>query len=101
MKIVKWFDSIEKLNEYNFELYNSVLNFEETVIFILKNQPIILQEYDRLNGSSLSKQKTPIEILVDKETGFHQDEWYGFFDFVKNFIYIPTVLDMLESPSKS
>lgn len=54
------------------------------------NTPELVQQFDRLYGSSLAGTATPVERLIDDATGKTKDDCQAFLRFVWNFIYLRT-----------
>jgi hypothetical protein len=75
------------------------MKFEDCVMACFANREF-MTEYNRLAGSHLGQPKPPasaIEALVDQAAGFDpsaidEDEAIEFFQFVRDFIWIPVVL---------
>jgi len=67
------------------------ITLEEAIVESL-NTPELINQYQRLTGSRLIG-KAPIDLMVDRATGYDDTkEWFKFFDFVKNYIWIPVLL---------
>lgn len=62
------------------------INFEDVVATCLENRELVA-EYDRLNGTNLSKKLSPIENAIDSATGKREQELLGFIAFVDLVIW--------------
>ena len=74
------------------------ISFEETLEECLKT-PELLKEYRRLTGARLGNGST-IEMMIDKSTGYHDKEWKDFFDFVRDYIWMPVVTNQFSGMEK-
>jgi len=64
----------------------------ETCIREALNQPELLEQFDRLNETHLSKRRSPLEQMIDEATGypgFSEKEMRHFFDFVRDYVWKP------------
>lgn len=84
-----WLKNLNKTPNYNKGLE---MNFKDTVLACFENKQLVV-EYDRLNGTNLSKRLTPIENAIDEATGHKEKELLGFICFVDHFIWSPVVAD--------
>lgn len=48
----------------------------------------LLEQFDRLAGTSLTKKKAPIEKMIDEHTGLMKDEWFRFFNFIRDYVWL-------------
>jgi len=48
----------------------------------------LVQQFDRLYGCSLSRARSPIEQMIDKATGYQDDQLRKFTEFVHDSIYM-------------
>lgn len=71
---------------------NNAKTFQDAVMLCFNNMQF-LSEYDRLNGTNLSKRLSPIENMIDEATKMRDIELLGFIAFVDNFIWTPVVAD--------
>lgn len=67
-----------------------MLTFEKTVEECLKC-PDFVKQYRRLRGARLGL-GSPLEKMIDEATGFSKHEWNEFFDFVRDYVFMPTLL---------
>ena len=63
------------------------MTFYETVLYCLGNKEL-LSEFDRLRGTNLSQNGSPIELAVDYASGRMTDDMGKFIEFCWEFIYI-------------
>jgi hypothetical protein len=49
----------------------------------------LVAEFDRLTGSDLSKNRAPIEQLIDEQTGYFEESARMFYGFVIVAVYWP------------
>lgn len=85
-----------ELSEQDKELFLDYMSarFQETVMFIFEKAPELIQEYDRLNGTSIFQNRlSPIEMLVDKAIKQENSEIIGFFNFVRDHILVPVMYE--------
>lgn len=90
---ITWFS--DRVHRDRFSFFNSILSFKDTVNVCL-NDTVLISHYDRLNNTNISNKKKPIENMIDLQTGLRQKELLKFFDFVRDFIYEPTVNKMID-----
>ncbi len=64
---------------------------KDTFIKCYENKQFI-EEYNRLTNSNFKEVKTPLEQMIDIETGKTSDEILKFIDFVFKFVVIPVLL---------
>ena len=64
---------------------------KDTFIKCYENKQFIA-EYNRLTNSNFKEVKTPLEQMIDIETGKTSDEILKFIDFVFKFVVIPVLL---------
>ena len=50
--------------------------------------PELVEQFDRLYGCSLSRARSPIEQMIDKATGYQDDQLRKFTEFVHDSIYM-------------
>lgn len=65
---------------------------KDAVIKCYENKQFIA-EYNSLTNSNFREVKTPLEQMIDIETGKTSDEILKFIDFVFKFVVIPVLLD--------
>jgi hypothetical protein len=51
------------------------------------NNRELIEQYDRLRGTNLSGNGSPIAVLVDQSTGKLEEEFRGFVEFVREDVY--------------
>jgi len=51
------------------------------------NEPELVKEFDRLKGTNLSQNGTPIELMIDESTGRLEHDFNEFVEFVRDVIY--------------
>ena len=51
--------------------------------------PELIEQYKRLTGARLSLGERNLIEMIDKATGFQQKEWFDFFNFVRDYVWIP------------
>lgn len=51
------------------------------------NTPELLAEFDRLNGTNLSRKGSTLDLMVDDATGRTKDDVKKFVEFVREFVY--------------
>lgn len=66
------------------------MRLEEAIMECVGNKEL-MREYKRLTGARLGG-GPPIHRMIDTATGFADAEWYKFFDFVRDYIYMPVLL---------
>ena len=71
---------------------NEVPTLEETIRICLET-PELVKEYERLVGEKLVP-TTPIHIMIDEATGYDKKKAHDFFDFVRDYIWMPTVMEI-------
>lgn len=64
---------------------------KDTVFQCYENEQFVA-EYNRLTNSNFREVKTPLEQMIDVETGKTSDEILKFLDFVFEFVVIPVLL---------
>ena len=64
---------------------------KDTVIKCYENKQFIA-EYNRLTNSNFQEVKTPLEQMIDIETGKTSDEILKFLDFVFESVVFPVLL---------
>lgn len=64
---------------------------KDTFIKCYENKEFIA-EYNRVTNSNFRETKTPLEQMIDIETGKTSDEILKFIYFVFNFVVIPVLL---------
>lgn len=69
------------------------MTLQETIECCCK-QPELIREYERVRGVKL-RNRSPIESLVDEATGYRKEKWMEFFDFIRDYIWMPVLLDSL------
>lgn len=69
------------------------VTFEEAVKMCVENKEFIV-EYKRLTGARLGS-GTPWEKLIDQATKYQDKEWFDLFNFIRDYIWMPVVLDNL------
>lgn len=69
----------------------------ETCIREALNTPEFIEQYNRLNGSRIGKPRAPIEQMIDKITGYEKDQMYKFFNFVRDYVWIPLLYQDLKN----
>lgn len=52
----------------------------------------LVEQYDRLSGTSLAKRRAPIEIAIDDATGHQEQQWCRFFDWCMETIVVPVLV---------
>jgi hypothetical protein len=90
------------------EMFNNPLDLEkviskrfaDTVMYILNNQPDFVKEYDRLNGTNISKKLSPIENMIDAVSGNRDSELRNFFDVVRITVFEPALAEEIADISK-
>ena len=55
------------------------------------NTPDLVEQYKRLTGARLGG-GLPIERMIDDASGFKEKEYTDFFNFVRDYIWIPVLL---------
>lgn len=61
----------------------------------------LLSQFDRLAGTNLTRQGSPINLAIDAATGRHEDDVRRFIEFVADCIYSrlePSVLASMRQP---
>ena len=53
----------------------------------------LLEQYDRLTKSNLSRRGSPIELAVDDATGRTEKEFAEFARFVFEYVWLPVALE--------
>jgi len=59
------------------------------------NTPELIEQYERLKKVKLFPNRSPIAMMIDEATGYHglvEKDWKDFFDFVRDYIWLPVVL---------
>lgn len=59
------------------------------------NTSELIQQYERLTGARL-RGGAPIEQMIDKSTGYDKEQWNRFFDFVRDYIWMPVIIKELK-----
>ena len=67
-----------------------MITFEETVETCLGN-PEFMKEYRRLSKSNVGASHG-IVALIDKATGYDKKEAFELFEFIRDYIWIPSQL---------
>jgi len=67
--------------------------FDMCLLTALANEELVRQ-FDRLTGSNLQGQGTPIDRMIDQATGRNEKDMEAFIEFVKEFIYQPISKDV-------
>lgn len=66
-----------------------MLSLEETIKECLANKELVIQ-YRRLTGARLGM-GSPIERIIDEKTGYDEKEFFDFFNFIKDYIWMPLI----------
>lgn len=66
------------------------IDFGYVVKTCLKNKEFVA-EYDRLNGTNLSKKLSPLENAIESATGLREKELLSFIAFVDLAIWSPLI----------
>ena len=64
---------------------------QEAVFQCYDNKEFV-EQYNRLTGSNINKNKTAIESMIDEATGKTTDELRKFIEFVQEYVVTPTLL---------
>lgn len=72
------------------------MTFEEVVMESYKNDELI-EQYNRLTGSTLKRKKSSIYQLIDEATGKEEAELKGFISFVDEYVFHPLVVNDIQS----
>jgi len=51
--------------------------------------PDLVKEFDRLNGTNLSRKGSPLDLMIDDSTGRMSSDLGKFVEFVREFVYEP------------
>ena len=73
----------------------NIPTLEETIKMCLENQDFI-KEYERLLGQKLVA-GSPIEKMIDEATGYDKKLTNDFFNFIRDYIWMPVVVEMMET----
>lgn len=68
---------------------------KNTVIKCYENEQFV-SEYNRLTNSNFREVKTPLEQMIDIETGKTSDEILKFLDFVFESVVFPVLLEKMK-----
>ena len=71
----------------NFEHYEPP-DLYTCIMYTARNKEFV-KEYDRLRGSNLSLNGSPIDLLIDECSGRQESELREFIEFVYEWIYLP------------
>jgi predicted xylose isomerase-like sugar epimerase len=88
MNGIIWFKSEYDMMKYT--AINSIVSFEDTVEACMGNTEFMTQ-YDRLNGTNLTKKLSPVNNQIDKVSGLRESELKEFFDAIRELIYMPAL----------
>ena len=66
--------------------------FEDVVRLCIEHKDFV-EQFDRLNNTQVSKlhYQSPIEKMIDEVTGFQKDQLFKFFDFVRDYVFLPFI----------
>lgn len=73
----------------------------ETAIKECVAQPEFMHNYKRLTGARLNLGEGSSEDMIDKATGYQEKEWFDFFNFVRDYVWIPVLMNQLKEAKKS
>lgn len=71
---------------------SEVLTFEDALRAAAANHELLV-EYDRLNGTNLSRKGTPLDLKIDDATGRTEEEFRTFAKFVFEYIWLSVLED--------
>ena len=74
------------------------MTFNECVLYCAENKELI-ENFDRLRGTNLSRRGSPIELMIDDSTGRLQHDLSLFCAFVFEFVWIRLPLTCLPDAS--
>ena len=67
------------------------MTFEDYVLECIKNEEF-MREYRRISWSRIWLTDSPITTMIDEATWYKDKLYKDLFDFIMEYIYIPTVL---------
>lgn len=69
------------------------MTLEDAITEAVNNRELV-REYKRLTGAQLGG-GAPIKRMIDKATGFADKEWFDFFNFVRDYIWMPVLMKQI------
>lgn len=71
----------------------------ETAIKTCLDNPEFMKEYRRLSGAHLGK-GDGLSIMIDQATGYDKKEANDLFEFIRDYIWIPSQLEAVKCESQ-
>tara|TARA_R110001583_G_scaffold42169_1_gene134101 strand:+ start:2595 stop:2834 length:240 start_codon:yes stop_codon:yes gene_type:complete len=66
------------------------MNYNQALLYAA-NLPALVAQFDRLNGSNLSMNGSPLDLSIDKASGRQTEEVKAFIQFFDKFIWEPAL----------
>lgn len=57
------------------------------------SSPEMVREFDRLCGTNLTRQGTPLELAIDDSTGRLETDFEKFVSFVAEYVWAPLAIE--------
>lgn len=58
-------------------------------------EPALVREWERLSGKRITTTgRSPIDVLVDRACGLEDEAYRSFFEFVREFVWLPWITGM-------
>lgn len=67
------------------------MKFEECVFECIHNKELVIN-FNRLYGTTIGVPTTSINTMIDRVSGYEQDQYNKFFKFVMQYIWAPLVI---------